>query len=111
MYLRIRRARPLGACEDPDPALRSAGQLFDRFHCFAPARVIREPCRRVIPRVLVHVGELRGLIYRSDKKSRGRPQTYIHFMETPARLACDPEGRQLYIIGGNYRITERGIDG
>jgi hypothetical protein len=32
-------------------------------------------------------------------------------MEKPARLACDPEGKQLYIIGGNYRVTERGIDG
>lgn len=91
--------------------LRSAHTLFDRFHCFAPERVVRQRCRRLIPKVLVNVGELRGLIYKSDKRQRGRPQTYVHFMETPARLACDPEGRQLYIIGGNYRITERGIDG
>lgn len=98
---------------DDEPALRVrvAHKLFDRFHCFAPRRVVRQPCRRLIPKVLVHVGELRGLIYKSDKRQRGRPQTYIHFMETPARLACDPEGKQLYIIGGNYRITEQGIDG
>ena len=73
--------------------------------------MIREPCRRVIPRVLVGLGELRGLIYKSDKGQQGRPQTYIHFMEEPARLASDPEGKQLYIIGGNYKVTARGIDG
>lgn len=91
--------------------LQSARKLFDRFHCFAPSDVIREPCRRVIPKVLVSLGELRGLIYKSDKWQRGRPRTYIHFMETSPRLACDSEGKQLYIIGGNYRVTPRGIDG
>lgn len=90
---------------------KSARTLFDTFHSFPPAIVIREPCRRVIPKVLVHVGELRGLIYRSDKGQKGRPQTYIHFMENAPRLACDPAGKQLYIIGGNYRVTARGIDG
>ena len=88
-----------------------AREPFDRFHCFPPPAVIHEPCRRVIPRVLVHVGELRGLIYRSDKGQKGRTQTYVHFMETPARLVSDAKGKQLYIIGGNYKVTSRGIDG
>ena len=90
---------------------KSARSLFDEFHSFPPLEVIREPCRRVIPKVLVHIGELRGLIYSSDKGRKGRPQTYIHFMEEPPRIACDPEGKQLYIIGGNYKVTARGIDG
>ena len=68
-------------------------------------------CDRRIPRVLVELGELRGLIYRSDKGRRGRPQTFIHFMETPPRLTCDAAGKQLYIVGGNYRVTEQGIEG
>ncbi|HEY0763761.1 MAG TPA: hypothetical protein VGD61_15415 [Pyrinomonadaceae bacterium] len=90
---------------------KSARILFDTFHGFPPPSVIHEPCRRVIPKVLVHVGELRGLIYRSDKGQKGRPQTYIHFMENAPRLACDPAGKQLYIIGGNYKITAHGIEG
>lgn len=69
------------------------------------------PCRRVIPKVLVHLGYLRGLIYSSDKQTPRDPKSYIHFMETPARLACDPAGKQLYIVGGNYRVTRRGIEG
>jgi len=26
-------------------------------------------------------------------------------------LASDPSGKQLYILGGNYRVTARGIEG
>jgi hypothetical protein len=64
-----------------------------------------------MPRVLVKLGELRGLIYSSDKEQCGRPRTFIHFMETPPLLACDPTGKQLHIIGGDYCVTSRGIEG
>ena len=64
-----------------------------------------------MPKMLVQLGHLRGLIYSSDKDSCGHQKTYIHFMNTPPRLACDPQGTQLYILGGRYRITRRGIEG
>jgi hypothetical protein len=85
--------------------------LFRRFHCFPESGVMRCPCRRLIPKVLVKLGHLRGLIYSSDRGQPQRHRTYIHFMETPPLLACDPEGRQLYVIGGNYQVTHRGIEG
>jgi len=85
--------------------------LFHRFHRFPAPVVIRRPCRRLIPKVLAHLGELRGLIYSSDKGGHGRLKTYIHFMKTPPRLVCDPQGTQLYIVGGRYRVTPRGIEG
>jgi len=66
---------------------------------------------RVIPPVVVELGKLVGLIYRSDKDQPGRPQTYIHFMEEPPRLVSNVEGRQLYIVGGSYRVTAQGIEG
>jgi hypothetical protein len=88
-----------------------AAQLFENFHCFLPPSLVRCHCRRVMPRVLVSLGELRGLIYRSDRGQCGNPRTFIHFMERPAALACDPSGRQLYILGGSYRVTRRGIEG
>ena len=111
-YLLLNQSRKrTAAAERCDRSMQAARKLFRRFHCFAPAEVVIEPCQRVVPKVLVNLGELRGLIYKSDKWQRGQPQTYIHFMETPARLACDPKGKQLYIIGGNYRVTARGIDG
>jgi hypothetical protein len=88
-----------------------AAELFERFHSFQPPALIRCRCRRTIPRVVVRLGELRGLIYRSDRGQRGSPRTFIHFMEQPPALACDPAGRQLYILGGQYRVTARGIEG
>jgi hypothetical protein len=32
-------------------------------------------------------------------------------MEEPPRLMCSANGRQLYVLGGNYRLTRRGIEG
>jgi hypothetical protein len=64
-----------------------------------------------MPKVLVRVGDLRGLIYRSDRGQPGCQRTFVHFLESPAQLASDPSGKQLYILGGNYRVTRRGIEG
>ena len=101
-----------GRCGDPlDRALRTAAALFRQFHRYSPFAVQRCRCPRVVPPVLVDLGELRGLVYRSDKWNRGQPRSYIHFLECPARLACDVRGRQLYIVGGRYRVTPRGIEG
>jgi hypothetical protein len=90
---------------------QQAVATYRRFHTLPPAGVRRRRCRRVMPDVLVQLGELRGLIYSSDRTGCGQPQTYIHFMDAPPLLACDPRGTQLYIVGGSYRITTRGIEG
>lgn len=66
--------------------------------------------QRVIPPVVVHLGHLVGLIYRADRGT-GVPAAYIHFMADPPHLVANPEGDQLYIIGGRYRVTSRGIEG
>ena len=72
---------------------------------------MRRRCSRDLPGVLVKLGELRGLIYRSDKGHPGAGRAYIHIMENPPRLVSNVEGRQLYIVGGSYRITRQGIEG
>jgi hypothetical protein len=73
--------------------------------------VLRLSFPRVIPPILIQLGDLVGLIYRSDKWHGGDPRTYIHFMRERPRLLCDTEGRRLFLIGGNYRVTQRGIEG
>jgi hypothetical protein len=82
------------------PARRIIRRLYDR-HC--------NPIRP--PRALVDLGALRGLIYSADRDGCGGVKTFIHFMETPPRLMCDPRGNQLYVVGGRYRVTRRGIEG
>jgi hypothetical protein len=85
--------------------------LYKEFYGFAPDIVNVIPTTRIIPPIVVELGDLRGLIYRSSKWSPGRKRTFIHFMEDPPKLVSNPEGTQLYIIGGSYRITPRGIEG
>jgi hypothetical protein len=109
--LSTRAGENIGPVADCDLSLDRARQLFEQFHSFAPPRTLRRHCRRLMPKVLVNLGELRGLIYSSDKEQCGRPRTFIHFMETPPLLATDVRGKQLYILGGKYRVTARGIEG
>lgn len=101
-YVTVARARP---------ALAPGCALFRRFHRFAPDRVVRVPAPRTLPGVLVRLGKLRAVVYRSDKGRQGKPLTYVHFMEHEPWLACDSGGRQLYVLGGDYRVTERGLEG
>jgi hypothetical protein len=91
--------------------LQSAQELYRTFNRFEPDRIEHVHHSRLIPSVVVELGELAGLIYRSDKWQPGRPRTYIHFMENPPRLVSNVTGTQLYIVGGDYRITSRGIEG
>ena len=92
-------------------SLRRAQELFRQFHCFPSRRTTRLPQERAIPEVLAPVGDLRGLIYRSDRGQRGRPRTFVHFFKLRPQLTCDVHGKQLYILGGNYRVTPRGLEG
>jgi hypothetical protein len=110
---RVYRSTPLRQVQDP--AMRrdvlQGIALYREFNRFGPARVVKLAQRRIIPPVVVELGELVGLIYRSDKGQPGRLRTYIHFMEDPPRLVSNADGSQLYIVGGSYRVTRRGIEG
>lgn len=90
---------------------RKAEDMYNQFYGFAPDRAQIFRLKRVIPPVVVELGELSGLIYRSDKWSPGLKRNFIHFMENPPKLVSNPEGTQLYILGGSYRVTAKGIEG
>jgi hypothetical protein len=91
--------------------IRKGEALYREFNQHGPSRVLKINARRTIPGVVVELGRLRGLMYRSEKGQPGRPRTYIHLMEDPPRLVSNVEGTQLYIVGGSYRVTRRGIEG
>ncbi len=95
----------------PGGQLEQAQALYRQFHTFPCGKVVRTCLPRAIPEVLVHLGQLRGVIYSSDRGNRRRSRTFIHFMEDPPLLTCNPTGTQLYILGGHYRVTKRGIEG
>jgi len=91
--------------------LRQGAGLYRGFHQFDPEHTVRVAHHRVMPPVVVQVGDLIGLMYRSDKWQRGRPRTYIHRLTSPPRLVSNVDGTQLYLVGGSYRITPRGVEG
>ncbi len=93
------------------PEIRESVRLYRAFNQFRPSHVSKIRHARLMPAVVVQLGELIGLIYRSDKWQSGSPRTFIHFMEDPPRLVCDPPGTQLYVVGGSYRVSSRGIEG
>lgn len=92
-----------------EPQLAQARRLFEAFAGFRAPRLVTRTIDRMLPRVLVDMGALRGVVYSKDHG--GTKRTYIHFMDDPPRLMCDADGRQLYVLGGSYRITQRGIEG
>jgi hypothetical protein len=57
------------------------------------------------------VGELRGVIYRKPGLPGEAPKNYVHFFTRSPLLAADPMGQRLFIVGGQYRVTGRGIEG
>jgi hypothetical protein len=107
---RIERSRRGGPNAPPDAAAASGG---------APARgdaAAGRPAagdasgRLARTRPVTEVGRLAALVYRSSRRA-GCMRTYIHFMEDPPRLMSDATGRRLFIVGGSYRVTSRGIEG
>jgi hypothetical protein len=91
--------------------IHQGNTLYQEFNHFQPARNITVKHSRLIPPVVVDLGELVGVIYRSDKGQPGQPQAFIHHLQDPPRLVSNVEGNQLYIVGGSYRITPQGIEG
>ena len=91
--------------------IQQGESLYQQFNQFEASHIVRIKYPRLIPPVVVELGELVGLIYRSDKWQPGQPRSYIHLMQDPPHLVSNVEGTQLYILGGSYRITEHGIEG
>jgi len=73
---------------------------------------VRVRITRFVRLPLAPLGELRGLIYRASRAPGEVPKNYVHFFNQRLPvLAADPSGKRLYILGGRYRVTKRGIEG
>lgn len=71
---------------------------------------------RRIPPVVVQLGEALGIQYRSRKYAGGPDNPsgklidYTHRFKSPRPiLATDPAARQLYLVGGNVKVTPDGL--
>jgi len=62
-----------------------------------------------MPKVGVAIGEVDGILYSTVRD--GKLEKYIHqFRKADKPLfVVSPDGKRLFLIGGNYDFTERGI--
>lgn len=85
-----------------------AADLYERFSGHDPEEIgrVRVP---TIPRVGVAIGEVDGILYSTVRD--GKFEKYIHKFHKKDRplFVVSPDGKQLFLIGGNYTFTERGI--
>ena len=95
------------------PRLGEACALYRRFTGRAPQRLAIGKLQRAHPGVLVELGELTALVYRTARRADapGSAESYVHRFASPPRLLADASGRRLFIAGGRFRVTRRGIEG
>jgi hypothetical protein len=94
--------------DGPQAEIARAKQLFTSFRGAVPSEVLRV-AMRATPRAALTLGELLGIMYRTERD--GELVNYRHVFQKSARpiLAVTPDGRTLLILGGDYRVTSRGI--
>jgi hypothetical protein len=83
-----------------------------RFGSPCACHMRRRRFTRIVRLPLKPVGELRGVIYRASRAPGEAPKNYVHFFQRRLpMLVTNPTGTRLYVIGGQYHVTPRGIEG
>lgn len=87
--------------------------LFAEFHEFLPDTVtVATVGRKSMPSLVVKIGELTELSYRSDKWDKGSIAVdYTHKFKKPFPMLVSDADGNLYIVGGSYKVTADGIVG
>jgi hypothetical protein len=88
--------------------LRDAGQLYSDFTGHE-AEVIDELDKPEYPDVLLCVGDIDFIGYTTVRD--GVTEKYIHKFKKNCRplFTVSPDGTQIFLLGGSYDFTERGI--
>lgn len=97
-----------GASRRVRDEIEQAADLYERFSGHDPEAIGRVTVPR-LPRVGVAIGEVDGILYSTIRD--GKLEKYIHKFHKRDRplFVVSPDGKQLFLIGGNYSFTERGI--
>ncbi len=96
---------------NPSAASSRAVETFEGFHWGRPARRARHVRVSPRPRELAEIGKLVAVTYET-RKGDEHAQWEHEFGEEGGRrptLAVDPDSNRLHIVGGDYRVEDRGI--
>lgn len=104
---RRKRRRIVKRAVRPD-VMRQANKLYEGFtgEKLSGGKKVSRP---KIPAVLVNMGKIDGVMYSAMRD--GKVQRFVHEFKSKARptFAVSPDGKQLFMLGGAYNFTERGI--
>lgn len=91
-----------------DQEIKAGARLLKRFSGHAARKVVKLTNFKT-PNTVIAIGDLCGVIY--DAKRDGKTETYIHRFKKQSRplFAASHDGKQLFMLGGAYDFTERGI--
>lgn len=96
---------------NPDSQARLVSQAAKLYKDFSghEAKRGRQLSKPKVPDVLVNIGRVDGILYQA--KRDGKTERYIHEFAAHARpvLAVAPDGSALFLLGGRYTFTDRGI--
>lgn len=88
--------------------VKRAAELYEKFTGHGGETIARVRAPK-IPKAVAVIGECDGILYSTVRD--GVLEKYIHKFKKSARpLFCvSPDGKQIFLIGGEFRFTERGI--
>ena len=108
-YLDAKPARRKSVRKNPirGRSYRKAIALYRDFHGEEPKHV--DDWDVEVPSVALEVGKVTGILYKT--RMDGKMQEFLHEFKGSAQptLAAAANGRQLLFLGGDYKMTERGI--
>lgn len=110
----IRKGNPVpassraGASRRVRGLVNQAADLYERFSGHDPEEIgtVTIPD---LPPVGVAIGEVDGILYTTVRD--GVKEKYIHKFHAKDKplFVVSPDGKSLFLVGGNYTFTERGI--
>ncbi len=87
-------------------------EWYSAFHGKVPQAVTVVPQgKKSMPGVVAELGPLKAVEYSVTLSSGERVVMRHTFGRNKPLLVCDAEGRNLWVVGGNFLVTERGIEG
>lgn len=89
--------------------INAAVELFRNFTGEEPEYI--DTVTLPVDSVAMAIGHCDAVMY--DTVREGKREKYVHKFDKGFRpvLAVSSDGKQLYILGGNYVFTDRGIEG
>lgn len=95
-----------------DPEFDALVEWYSAFHGKVPDAVTVAPRgKKNMPDVVAELGPLTAIEYEVTLSS-GEKVTMRHtFGRQKPSLVCDADGKNLWVVGGKFRVTERGIEG